>query len=152
MDWHAYFRVPEANNDFNVLYGSSLFDDVIVDRAPEAPFVVNGRTYKKGYYSADGIYPTWATFVKTYSIARDEKTLKFKRVQESLRKDIARAFKVLQGIGYQQKDKNKAKNDKTEHGNGKSAKGQSQSQQKSKSKSKTKPKLKKYFMGQTVPI
>ncbi|GJY10984.1 ALP1-like protein isoform X1 [Tanacetum coccineum] len=86
-----------SNNDLNVLYGSPLFDDVLADTAPEAPFVVNGRTYKQGYYLADGIYPTWSTFVKTFSIARDEKTLKFKRVQESARKDIERAFGVLQG-------------------------------------------------------
>ncbi|GJU23643.1 ALP1-like protein isoform X1 [Tanacetum coccineum] len=95
--WHAYFRVPGSNNDLNVLYSSPLFDDVLVDTASEAPFVVNGRTYKQGYYLADGIYPTWSTFVKTFSIARDEKTLKFKRVQESARKDIERAFGVLQG-------------------------------------------------------
>ncbi|GJT65569.1 ALP1-like protein isoform X1 [Tanacetum coccineum] len=94
--WHAYFGVPRANNDLNVLYGSPLFDDEIADRAPEYPVVVNGHTYKKGYYLADGIYPTWATFVKTFSIARDEKTFKFKRVQESSRKDMERAFGVLQ--------------------------------------------------------
>ncbi|GKD96050.1 reverse transcriptase domain-containing protein, partial [Tanacetum coccineum] len=88
--------LPEANNDLNVLYGSPLFDDVLADTAPKAPFVVNGRTYKKGYYLADDIYPTWSTFVKTYSIASDEKTLKFKRVEERSRKDIGRAFKVLQ--------------------------------------------------------
>ncbi|GJR29288.1 DNA-directed DNA polymerase [Tanacetum coccineum] len=54
--WHAYFGVPGANNDLNVLYGSPLFDDDL---------------------------PT-------------EKTLKFKRIQESSRKDIERAFGVLQ--------------------------------------------------------
>ncbi|GJS50839.1 probable arabinosyltransferase ARAD1 [Tanacetum coccineum] len=80
---HAYFRVPGANNDINVLYGFPLFDDVLVDRALEAPFVVKGKTYNKDYYLAGDIYPTWATFVQTYSIARDEKTMKFKRVQES---------------------------------------------------------------------
>nr|GEW04701.1 hypothetical protein [Tanacetum cinerariifolium] len=95
--WHAYFGVSKANNDLNVLYGSSLFDDVLADTASKAPFVVNGRTYKKGYYLADGIYQTWFTFVKTFTIARDEKTLRFKRVQESARKDIERAFGVLQG-------------------------------------------------------
>nr|GEX94922.1 gypsy/Ty3 retroelement polyprotein [Tanacetum cinerariifolium] len=66
-------------------------------RAPKAPFVVNRRTYNKCYYLADGNYTAWATFVKTYSIAMDEKTLKFKRVQESSRKDTERAFGVLQG-------------------------------------------------------
>nr|GEZ24419.1 hypothetical protein [Tanacetum cinerariifolium] len=56
--WHAYFRVPRVNNDLNVLYGSPLFDDVRADKAPEVPFVVNGRTYNKVYYLADDIYPT----------------------------------------------------------------------------------------------
>ncbi|GKB39886.1 ALP1-like protein isoform X1 [Tanacetum coccineum] len=66
--WHAYFG------------------------APECPFVVNGHTYRKCYYLADGIYPVWSTFVKTFSVTRDEKTLKFKSVQKAARKDIERAF------------------------------------------------------------
>ncbi|GJS17216.1 ALP1-like protein isoform X1 [Tanacetum coccineum] len=94
--WHAYFEVPGANNDLNVLFGSPLFDDLLVDKAPEAPFQVNGKTYEKGYYLADGIYPQWATFVKAFTIAMDLKTQKFKRVQESARKDIERAFGGLQ--------------------------------------------------------
>ncbi|GJU01069.1 RNA-directed DNA polymerase, eukaryota [Tanacetum coccineum] len=95
--WHAYFRVPWANNDLNVLYGSLLFDDEIADIAPECPFIVNGHTYRKGYYLADGIYPEWSTFVKTFSVTRDAKTFKFKTVQEAARKDIEWAFRVLQG-------------------------------------------------------
>ena len=95
--WHAYFGVPGANNDLNVLYGSPLFDDELAGLAPECPFEVNGHTYNKGYYLADGIYPTWSVFVKTFSVARSEKVLNFKRVQESARKDIERAFGVLQG-------------------------------------------------------
>nr|GEY58516.1 hypothetical protein [Tanacetum cinerariifolium] len=47
-------QMYRANNNLNVLYGSPLFDDVLADRAPEAPFVVNGKTYNKGYYLADG--------------------------------------------------------------------------------------------------
>ncbi|GKA24861.1 ALP1-like protein isoform X1 [Tanacetum coccineum] len=94
--WHAYFGVPGANNDLNVLYGSPLFDDLLTDKAPEALFAVNGKTYEKGYYLADGIYPQWSTFVKAFTIARDQKIMKFKRVQESARKDIERAFGVLQ--------------------------------------------------------
>ncbi|GKA87560.1 RNA-directed DNA polymerase, eukaryota [Tanacetum coccineum] len=87
FDMHI-LGVPGANNDLNVLFGSPLFDAEIADIVPECPFVVNGHTYRKGYYLADGIYPAWSTFVKTFSVARDEKTLKFKRVQEATRKDI----------------------------------------------------------------
>ncbi|GJY07813.1 retrotransposon protein, putative, ty1-copia subclass [Tanacetum coccineum] len=90
---HAFFGVPMANNDLNVLYGSQLFDDLLANKAPEAPFVVNGKTYNKCYYLADGIYPTRSTFVKTYSIARGEKN---NEVEKSSRKDIERAFGVLQ--------------------------------------------------------
>ncbi|GJV21469.1 reverse transcriptase domain-containing protein [Tanacetum coccineum] len=85
-------RRYRANTDLNVLYGSPLFDDELADTAPECPFVVNGHTYRKGYYLADGIYLAWSTFVKSFSVARDEKSLKFKRVQEAARKYIERAF------------------------------------------------------------
>ncbi|GJY67326.1 RNA-directed DNA polymerase, eukaryota [Tanacetum coccineum] len=69
--WHAYFGVPRANNDLNVLYGSPLFDDILADTAPEAPF--------------------------TILLQGNEKTMRFKRgFQESARKDIERAFGVLQ--------------------------------------------------------
>ncbi|GJU69175.1 zinc finger, CCHC-type containing protein [Tanacetum coccineum] len=78
---HIYFGVPGANNDLNVLYGSPLFDDEIADIAQECSFVVNGHTYRK--------------------VAREEKTLKFKRVQEAARKDIKRAFGVLQDEGFE---------------------------------------------------
>ncbi|GJT45423.1 ALP1-like protein [Tanacetum coccineum] len=96
--WHAYFGVPGANNDLNVLYGSPLFDDEIADIASECPFIVNGHTYRKCYYLVDDIYPEWSTFVKTFSVTRDAKTFKFKTVQEAARKDIERAFGVLQGL------------------------------------------------------
>ncbi|GJR15270.1 gag-pol polyprotein [Tanacetum coccineum] len=85
-----------ANNDLNVLHRSNLFDDVLDDLAPECPFTMNGHTYR-GYYLAGGIYPTWYAFVKSYSIARTQNDLNFKRAQESARKDIERAFSVLQG-------------------------------------------------------
>ncbi|GJW86721.1 RNA-directed DNA polymerase, eukaryota [Tanacetum coccineum] len=66
------YVVSRANNDLNVLYGSPLFDDVLADTAPEAPF--------------------------TILLQGNEKTMRFKRgFQESARKDIERAFGVLQG-------------------------------------------------------
>nr|GEX11533.1 hypothetical protein [Tanacetum cinerariifolium] len=100
--WHAYFGVPGANNDLNVLYDSPLFDDELADTSPECPFVVNGHTYRKGYYlaDADGIYPQWSTFFKGFTIARDQKTMKFKRVQESARKNMEKAFGVLQDQNF----------------------------------------------------
>ncbi|GKE78122.1 ALP1-like protein isoform X1 [Tanacetum coccineum] len=54
-----------------------------------------GRGAKK--YLADGIYLQWTTFVKYFTVANDAKHAYFKRRQEGARKDVERAFGVLQG-------------------------------------------------------
>ncbi|GJU62001.1 putative nuclease HARBI1 isoform X2 [Tanacetum coccineum] len=43
-----------------------------------------------------GIYPEWATMVKSFSHPDDPKKCKFKEKQEAARKDVERAFGVLQ--------------------------------------------------------
>ncbi|GJS35340.1 ALP1-like protein isoform X1 [Tanacetum coccineum] len=95
--WHAFFGVAGANNDLTVLNNSPLFDDLLDDIAPMASFQCNGVTFEKGYYLADDIYPQWSSFVKSLTVANSEKNALFKRKQESARKDIERAFGVLQG-------------------------------------------------------
>ncbi|XP_071699609.1 uncharacterized protein [Rutidosis leptorrhynchoides] len=62
-----------------------------------SPFDVNWRNYERGYYLGDGIYPDWDMLVKAPHAPTDEPRKKFKRFQESVRKDIERAFRVLQG-------------------------------------------------------
>ena len=93
--WHAFFGVAGSNNDIIVLHQSPLFNDVLTGKAPVCPFVANNVSYKYGYYLADEIYPKWATFVKTFQYPQDDKRKKFKKVQESAKKDIERAFSVL---------------------------------------------------------
>lgn len=75
--WHAFFGVAGSNNDINVLNQSPLFNN-------------------EGYYLGDGIYPEWATIVKSFSHPSDPKRKKFKEMQEATRKDVERAFGVLQ--------------------------------------------------------
>ncbi|XP_022000838.1 uncharacterized protein LOC110898363 [Helianthus annuus] len=93
--WHAYFGMTFTNNDIAVLMTSNLFDDVIDGVAPDTSFYANDVQYKYGYYLTDGIYPEWATLVKSLSCPDDEKRLYFKKKQESTRKDIEWAFGMV---------------------------------------------------------
>ncbi|XP_071712474.1 protein ALP1-like [Rutidosis leptorrhynchoides] len=95
--WHGFFGMAGANNDINVLNASPLFNSIKDGTAPPSPFDVNGHHYDRGYYLGDGIYPDWAMLVKAPHSPTDEPRKKFKRFQESARKDIERAFGVLQG-------------------------------------------------------
>ncbi|GJS87403.1 ALP1-like protein, partial [Tanacetum coccineum] len=45
--WHAFFGVAGADNDINVLDNSPLFNDLLDDKAPVAPYVVNGVEFEK---------------------------------------------------------------------------------------------------------
>ena len=49
-----------------------------------------------GYYLADEIYPMWPVFVKTIRCATEDKKKYFAGRQEAARKDVERAFGVLQ--------------------------------------------------------
>ena len=49
-----------------------------------------------GYYLADGIYPSWATLVKSISQSIGNKNKYVTKAQEAARKDVERAFEVLQ--------------------------------------------------------
>ncbi|CAN7000722.1 unnamed protein product, partial [Brassica rapa subsp. trilocularis] len=69
--WHAFFGAP-------------------------VHFHVNGREYDLAYYLADGIYPKWATFIQSIRLPQGPKHCLFAKRQEFVRKDVERAFGVLQ--------------------------------------------------------
>jgi hypothetical protein len=94
--WHAFFGMPGSHNDINVLNRSPLFDNLAEGKAPEVNFSVNGHDYTMGYYLADGIYPTWATLVKSITKPMGNKRQYFAKAQEAARKMVERAFGVLQ--------------------------------------------------------
>ena len=58
--------------------------------------MVNGRKYNIDYYLSDGIYPKWATVVKTIRLCQGPKEKLFAKHQESVQKNVERAFGVLQ--------------------------------------------------------
>ncbi|XP_021865228.2 uncharacterized protein [Spinacia oleracea] len=87
---------PGSCNDINVLDRSTLFTDAFEGRAPPINYVVNGHQYSMGYYLTDGIYPKWAAFIPTISLPQNENEGLFAKLQENRRKDVERAFGVLQ--------------------------------------------------------
>jgi hypothetical protein len=94
--WHAFFGMPGSHNDINVLDRSPLFSKLAEGTAPEVNFTVNGHNYSMGYYLADGIYPDWATIVKSITLPMGKKRQYFAKAQEAARKMVERAFGVLQ--------------------------------------------------------
>ena len=94
--WHAFFGAPGTLNDLNILDRSPVFDEIINGNAPEVHFHVNGREYNLAYYLADGIYPKWATFIQSIRLPQGPKHCLFAKRQEFVRKDVERAFGVLQ--------------------------------------------------------
>ncbi|KAL0863848.1 hypothetical protein Bca101_042966 [Brassica carinata] len=94
--WHAFFGAPGTLNDINVLDRSPVFDDIINGQAPQVNFSVNGNEYDLAYYLIDGIYPKWRTFIQSISLPQGPKAALFAQCQEAARKDVERAFGVLQ--------------------------------------------------------
>ncbi|XP_075663459.1 uncharacterized protein LOC142633070 [Castanea sativa] len=94
--WHAFFGFPGSHNDINVLELSYVFSELAEGRAPPVNYSINDNDYSMGYYLANDIYPSWATFVKTIPAPQDHKKQHFASAQEVARKDVERAFGVLQ--------------------------------------------------------
>jgi hypothetical protein len=80
----------------DVLQRSLVLCILIEGNASKVTYQVNNHPYTKGYYLADSIYPPWSTFMKTIRTLEDEKENRFAKEQEPCRKDVERAFCVLQ--------------------------------------------------------
>ena len=94
--WHAFFGVPEAQNDINVLDQSPVFEGLIAGNSPAVTFHANGRRYSNAYYLADRIYPRYSTFVKTIPNPESQAQKLFAKKQKTYHKDVERCFIILQ--------------------------------------------------------
>jgi hypothetical protein len=83
-------------NDINILDRSPLFHNAVKGEAPQVAYTVNGNRYQYAYWLPDGIYSTYACFVKTFPKPTTRMQKLFATAQEAKRTDIERAFGMLQ--------------------------------------------------------
>ncbi|XP_065866559.1 uncharacterized protein [Euphorbia lathyris] len=89
-----YLREPNAND--RLLYIGEQRGFPANGITPPANYVIESKEHNIGYYLADGIYPKWSALVQTIREPRDQKKMYFALKQEACRKDVERAFGVLQ--------------------------------------------------------
>jgi hypothetical protein len=95
-----FFGFLGTLNDINMLQRSPLFARLGSGDAPTCNNKIMNNEYTMGYYLTDGIYPDWTTLVKSIkekngqTITKKDST--FSKAQEAARKDIERAFGILQ--------------------------------------------------------
>lgn len=95
--WHAFFGMPGCLNDINVLDASPLFNRIASGEYPlPIRYQIAGEDRNIPYWLADGIYPEWPMFVQTVSEPTTKKEKLMAGCQEGARKDVERAFGVLQ--------------------------------------------------------
>ncbi|XP_062114220.1 uncharacterized protein LOC133825271 [Humulus lupulus] len=77
---------------------SHLFANLADGKAPPANYLIKGKEYNMSYYLADGMYPKWSTLVQSIHVPHTPKSNFLPMKQEIFRKDVERAFVVLQSI------------------------------------------------------
>jgi hypothetical protein len=99
--WHAAYGFAGTLNDINILNMSPLLTRILNGtfeelESPAVPHKIGEEEFNQLFFLVDGIYPSLSRFIKAIKapIYDDEKS--FTAWQESARKDIERAFGVLQ--------------------------------------------------------
>jgi hypothetical protein len=97
--WHAAFGYAGSLNDINIWDQSPLlksFIDKSFSGNVDFEFKINNQSFTKLFMLADGIYPEIARIAKTVDEPRGHGKKIYAKWQESCRKDIERAFGVIQ--------------------------------------------------------
>jgi hypothetical protein len=101
--WNSFYGCAGSFNDLNVLRMSNLMtmllDGTFADienRAGVVPYNISGEEFDALFLLVDGIYPKYSRFVKGIKDPITEQECGYTGWQEAARKDIERAFGVLQ--------------------------------------------------------
>ncbi len=97
--WHHSFVWPGSLNDINIWNWSCLlkaFLDGSFASNVDFEYTVDDKLFQRLWLAVDGIYPELSGFVKTIEEPLNQKSNAFAKWQEGTRKDIERAFGVLQ--------------------------------------------------------
>jgi Plant transposon protein len=100
--WHVFFGGVGTLNDKSILLMSHLFNALLNGQMEEleqavVPFRIGPDIFDKIFILVDGIYPDYSRFVKGLKVPVTRREKKFAQWQEACRKDIERAFGILQG-------------------------------------------------------
>lgn len=101
--WHVSYGYAGTLNDKNILHLSpfteSLVDGSFKELEEEAgvvPYKILDKEFNKLFILVDGIYPRYSRFVRGFKEPTTERQKRYCGWQEGARKDIERAFGVLQ--------------------------------------------------------
>ena len=99
--WHASYGYAGTLNDINIINLSPLTEafingEMAKREADVVPFKIGTEEFNQLYLLVDGIYPSFSRFVKGYKEPIGDFEMALTTWQESARKDIERAFGVLQ--------------------------------------------------------
>jgi hypothetical protein len=102
--WHASFGYAGSLNDLNILNLSPFLNTLLdgsfsklEEQSQVVPFTIADEEFSSMFVLVDGIYPTYSRFVQGLSQPHEPNQVNYTAWQEGARKDIERAFGVLQG-------------------------------------------------------
>mmetsp|Transcript_18191 Transcript_18191/g.48324 ORF Transcript_18191/g.48324 Transcript_18191/m.48324 type:complete len:276 (+) Transcript_18191:671-1498(+) len=97
--WYCFLGIAGSNNDINIIDRSPLIEALASGKSkvfPNMHYNVGSEQVTQPYMLADGKYPSWACFVKGFATPFNRAESNFTKNQEAVRKDIERAFGILQ--------------------------------------------------------
>jgi hypothetical protein len=100
--WHVAYGYAGTLNDLTILSLSTLLESMLDGsfhdlEGPWVPYKICDEEFTQLFMLVDGIYPQYSRFVKGFKEPITKRESKFSEWQEACRKDIERAFGVLQG-------------------------------------------------------